>query len=567
MKHLHIILLFLLFTFIAFFSFTSSPDLNQDLGRHIKLGEIITQTKTIPSTNVFSYTNPDFPFINHHWLSEVVFYQIAHIFGLNTLIILKAILIVAAFGFIISLSILLSNPIITSIAALLFAPLFIDRALIRPELFGFLFFSILLFLVFAYPKNRHFLFAAPIIIALWVNMHITFVFGIFLLFILLFQIFIKKTNTKKQDMLFVFLSFAVLFVNPHGIQGILYPFFIFKNYGYAIAENQSLFFLKSFAPTPFITYFFLLTPLVIYSLFVLFAKKRMLEMAVLFIFYSAALFQIRHMPFFILAAIPFISRVLHVTAKKIPVSSRTKNIAVLIIFCIFTGSIVIMTNNWFFNTFDSEKKFGFGFTEHAKNAADFLKKNQLRKNIFNNFDIGGYLIYKLYPDYSFFVDNRPEAYPADFLKNTYIKIHMDQQFRNEIFQKYTIKTVFFAHTDQTQWGRTFLEQMYRDASWSMVYVDSAIVIFTRETQLPDIRNDPEYFKILIDTEKNYLNLLRISRLMNIFQLGQISEYAFAKARTLNPLSCSINRIVAANYQNSINFDYADNLKKKFWYCF
>ncbi len=153
MSTLHKILLFLLFVFIFSFSFTTSSDFNQDLGRHLKIGEIITQTKTIPSTNTFSYTNSDFPFTNHHWLSEVIFYQIAKIFGLNALIVLKTILIVAAFGFIISLSILLSNPIFTLITTLLFAPLFIGRALIRPELFGFLFFSIVLFLICTYPKT------------------------------------------------------------------------------------------------------------------------------------------------------------------------------------------------------------------------------------------------------------------------------------------------------------------------------------------------------------------------------------------------------------------------------
>ncbi len=290
-------------------------------------------------------------------------------------------------------------------------------------------------------------------------------------------------------------------------------------------------------------------------------------MAALFVFYSAVLFQIRHMPFFILTAIPFISRVLYVTTKKVPVSNRIKNTAALTVFCIFTGSVIIMANNWFFNTFDDEKRFGLGFTEHAKQAVAFVKKHNLQKNIFNNFDIGGYLAYALYPDYRVFVDNRPEAYPADFLKNTYINLHINPRLRNEIFRKYTITTVFFAHTDQTQWARTFLEQMYQDASWTMVYVDGAIVIFTRETPLPDIRNSPEYFKNLIDKEKNYLNLLRISRLMHIFQLNQFSEYAFTKARTLNPVSCSINRILATNYQNSIHFDYGERLKKKFWYCF
>ena len=42
--------------------------------QNLKLGKIIWETKTIPNTNLFSYTNPNFPFINHHWLSENIFY-------------------------------------------------------------------------------------------------------------------------------------------------------------------------------------------------------------------------------------------------------------------------------------------------------------------------------------------------------------------------------------------------------------------------------------------------------------------------------------------------------------
>ena len=64
---------------------------SQDLGRHLKLGEIIVQQKNIPKTNLFSYTYPDFPFINHHWLSEVIFFITAKSFGLSSLIILKII--------------------------------------------------------------------------------------------------------------------------------------------------------------------------------------------------------------------------------------------------------------------------------------------------------------------------------------------------------------------------------------------------------------------------------------------------------------------------------------------
>src|SRR6266550_1249515 len=65
-----------------------------DLGRHLKLGEIVVHCLCVPQTNLFSYTNPNFPIVNHEWLAEVIFYLTSVIFGLNGLLILKMILVI-----------------------------------------------------------------------------------------------------------------------------------------------------------------------------------------------------------------------------------------------------------------------------------------------------------------------------------------------------------------------------------------------------------------------------------------------------------------------------------------
>src|SRR3989344_5465586 len=83
-----ILLLFFVFSFL----FKTDFSFDQDLGRHIKLGEIIWQTKNVPKTNLFSYTNPDFPFINTHWLFEVLVYFFDQSDRLQFLLILKVII-------------------------------------------------------------------------------------------------------------------------------------------------------------------------------------------------------------------------------------------------------------------------------------------------------------------------------------------------------------------------------------------------------------------------------------------------------------------------------------------
>lgn len=80
-----ILLLFFVFSFL----FRTDLAFDQDLGRHLKLGEIITKTGQVPKTNLFSYTNPDFPFINTHWLFEVIAYLFSQTVGLQVFLVLK----------------------------------------------------------------------------------------------------------------------------------------------------------------------------------------------------------------------------------------------------------------------------------------------------------------------------------------------------------------------------------------------------------------------------------------------------------------------------------------------
>ena len=87
----------LLFVLLASFLIHNFDSIGQDIGRHLKVGEIIWQTKEVPKTNLFSFTEPDFPFINHHWLSEVMFFGVFGLAGFTGLILVKTVLVLLAF--------------------------------------------------------------------------------------------------------------------------------------------------------------------------------------------------------------------------------------------------------------------------------------------------------------------------------------------------------------------------------------------------------------------------------------------------------------------------------------
>src|SRR5205814_1698984 len=97
MKKTHVIFFLIPFLYLLLLLFGTDSGLAVDLGRQIKMGEIINQCHCVPQTNTFSLMYPDFPAINHSWLSGLLFFKLTALFGLTSLLYLKCILIIASF--------------------------------------------------------------------------------------------------------------------------------------------------------------------------------------------------------------------------------------------------------------------------------------------------------------------------------------------------------------------------------------------------------------------------------------------------------------------------------------
>src|SRR3989338_7164791 len=78
--------------FLVLFSFHTINLSTADIGRHIMNGDVFLHSAEhgvskadILYKNFFSYTYPDFPFVNHHWLFGIATYVIYSIFGFGGL--------------------------------------------------------------------------------------------------------------------------------------------------------------------------------------------------------------------------------------------------------------------------------------------------------------------------------------------------------------------------------------------------------------------------------------------------------------------------------------------------
>src|SRR5437016_6950416 len=109
MKIIQVLLSISIFALLFIEFFHPINAITQDLGRHIKTGEIISQTHSVPKINLFSYTYPKFPFINTHWLSEVIFYLVSTTFGFQGLLVFITLIVLIAFAIVFLTSLKIGN--------------------------------------------------------------------------------------------------------------------------------------------------------------------------------------------------------------------------------------------------------------------------------------------------------------------------------------------------------------------------------------------------------------------------------------------------------------------------
>src|SRR3989344_3851341 len=257
--------------FIGFFHEITA--INQDLGRHILLGKIIVQTRVIPNTNLLSYTYPDYQFINHHWLSEVVFYGFSQLVGLSGLLLFTSFVATGAFALVAFTSMKKFGIVPTLFVSAFYLPILFERTDLRPEIFSFLFVTLFVTILFQNKEQpTRWLYVLIPLLLLWVNMHIYFLIGVLLIGLFLIDegiAYIQKKSPNKRffPLLITFcVSLFATLCNPYGLTGALYPFIVLQQYGYAIEENQHILFLWQLNQKSSIAYFLLASILVVLSL-------------------------------------------------------------------------------------------------------------------------------------------------------------------------------------------------------------------------------------------------------------------------------------------------------------
>lgn len=478
---------------------------NSDLGRHLKNGEIIWneglkigQAGTVLNSNFYSYTHPEYPFVNHHWAAGVIFFLAHKLAGFSGLSLLYIFLTLATFAIFFHIARRESDFTTTAVLSFFLAPLIAERREIRPEIFSAFFAGVFFLVLWLWSKekmSRRWLAVLPLVMIVWVNVHIYFFLGFFLIGAFLVSEvggavfsrlddneFAKKIRKIKSLLLVLILTALASLANPFGLKGALHPLNVYKNYGYTVAEEKSVWFAENYGLVNpnYLLIKAVLVPLIL-TFILLFAlnRKKISVPYLTFAFFFGVLgwMQIRNFTLLGFFALPILAfnfqNIFTPDRRDNPPAKESGLAAVYILVCVFA---IFVNFQFFFLRRDNR---GIGTLSGNETAANFLKDEKISGPVFNNYDIGGYLIYNLYPEQKVFTDNRPEVYPDSFFSEIYKPMQESPTIFEKVDREYNFNAVTFTRVDITPWGINFQKTIKENPDWAKVFEDDFVVIYLK----------------------------------------------------------------------------------------
>lgn len=435
---------------------------------HLKTGEYIIQTWSIPNQDIFSYTMEGEIWVLHEWLFEIILYAIYSSFGEISIKFLTVSIAFLSIFSIFSISKKHSSSRIAFLAVLFLYPiLFVPFIAPRPQIISYIFFTFIIHSLFElkYFYNKTYLYYIPILMIFWVNLHGGYIVGIALLLIFYCTEFLNlwfKTgcfkhaiNTTKHLGLITIISIIATGVNPEFYQHLLYPFQV-------MSMGTSLDFINEWKSPDFHIIFGkgYLIFIFIFFLTELLKNKRsdFTEILLPLFFLMQGFIAVRHIPITLLTITPFLcknitiitsqeniqelfTKLNHPWLKKSHSTNLSKDLGTKeylfnwLILCSIILLFYMTPSAPHFQPYQDNKQ-----AKVPEEAVNFIENNHIEGHIFNNYDYGGYLIYRLFPKQKIFIDGRADMYGDEFVEK-YISIYYGDANWEKNFDEYNIQYI------------------------------------------------------------------------------------------------------------------------------
>jgi hypothetical protein len=476
--------LFTILLFIGLFLMTLRPIADPDFWWHLRTGQLISQTGSIPHSDPFSFTNNGKPWIAHEWLSELFFYGLYRIGSYAALILTFSTIITASFLFAYLRCPAETRPYIAGFALFLGAIATAPTWGVRPQMISLFVTSLFLYLLDRYRKENSlkYVLLLPLITLVWVNVHAGYFLGLAvvglyiiggLLEILRAVVFkpegIAPPSIKSMVILCSILGACLLttLINPNGIKIIFYPFQTLTS------PSMQQLIQEWFSPDFHLLQWQPLAWMILLLIGVGMIGKKSISITnilLTLILGYAALRSMRNIPLFVIVAIPVLAEqtgsIIKIRSTASSPSRLFKWISPVLLTC-----FILITSLRFVQV--NQEQASTEASSFPKTAVDWILKNKPQSNLYNAYGWGGYLIWRLYPTYSVFIDGRADVYGDTFIFN-FMSIQNAEPGWENRFDSQSVKTVLIE-------PHTPLANLLRESvHWKIAFEDNLSIIFVHD---------------------------------------------------------------------------------------
>ncbi|MBI5418624.1 MAG: hypothetical protein HZA60_00910 [Deltaproteobacteria bacterium] len=541
-----------------------------DYGIHLSIGKHFIETGKVPDKEFMNYPLLNQP-MNYEELGfQAILYTVYRVVGSDGVSVFVWLMATLSFFFIYkSLRARDINPYIALFTMLIFAMPFRIRLQPRPEIIAYFFTSYLIYgcSLFYYKGNRKILYTFPLVFLLWANIHPSTLAGIGAVgafgtqsLVVIYRDKFAKASLKNN--LFVPLGIFVLcvlatFLSKHGVESVLTPVRLMVNPNQMTGISE----MTSVKNSGFYEFYkYILAVSVVFGALGLIAWKLKIHDIIMAVYGLKLPLQVaRGMAFMSVFAIPmvaqsfdgFLRRIrtylsrreeaslkagmkavkekepsrkkqgkkVHPAAEQKPTPAspaplpalRYFRLPIVLAWLVFLGATGYGAYYIRVGTADIVEN-GIGLTEHkfSLKSGEFLRNLDIKGNMFNFFDLGGFVEWQVYPRKLTFIDGRA-GNPTLFMEHQAITSGMGDM--ESTFRKYNITYVITKTVDSAGMVLPLINYLAMSPSWELVFADGLAVVFVKN--IPENRAIIDRYKI----SKNVLGAQIVSEMLHSTYLG------------------------------------------------
>ncbi|MDP8257581.1 MAG: tetratricopeptide repeat protein [Candidatus Alcyoniella australis] len=428
-----------------------------DLGLHVRMGELIANERTLPATDPFSFTATHVDVLAQSWLPQIGLFLVDRTLGVPGLVLLKLLALALAFG-LLALAIR-GDALLSALILLACAVVAHSRIQLQPDMLCWALIGGLL-LAQRHKSGP----AVTAILLLWANCHASFILAVaFSLIWAIEQFFIHRDRD--------WLIWAVLFVcvpclNPYGPQ--IYPFFLKISGHTGGIGSWRQYPLDSLYLWVLLAYCAALIVQVING-----SRNRMFDGLRLALLLGLAASAARMGIVAMLYLAPMAARRYGPLFARLQGRTATAFGCTLACAALLGGGYLTYSGQAF--RLDTNRAI------LPQDAADFVERHGLSGRMFNDFNYGGYLIWRLWPERKVFIDGRLEVYGDSGLLEDYNEIANCEPGWEMLLDTFEIDSVLVSIR------RPVARCLTDNRQWDLVYFGQYSAVFIRNREMPQVR--------------------------------------------------------------------------------